>query len=117
MAKNNGTVFSNLNKVLFGDTVPNELKRTKTYNFNSTNPVLFSTDSKEEYDRKMAELKQQKLLSYQWHKAGIDNSQDALAGLTQIKLMYRDADLMCSDTYISSALEIVSDEAVYVIRV
>ena len=59
----------------------------------------------------MAELKQQKLLSYQWHKAGIDNSQDALAGLTQIKLMYRDADLMCSDTYISSALEIVSDEA------
>lgn len=111
MAKNNGTVFSNLNKVLFGDTVPNELKRTTTYNFNSTNPVLFSTDSKEEYDRKMAELKQQKLLSYQWHKAGIDNSQDALAGLTQIKLMYRDADLMCSDTYISSALEIVSDEA------
>ena len=111
MAKNNGTVFSNLNKVLFGDTVPNELKRTTTYNFNSTDPILFSTDSKEEYDRKMAELKQQKLLSYQWHKAGIDNSQDALAGLTQIKLMYRDADLMCSDTYISSALEIVSDEA------
>lgn len=111
MAKNNGTVFSNLNKILFGDSVPNELKRTTTYNFNSSNPVLFSTDSKEEYDRKMAELKQQKLLSYQWHKAGIDNSQDALAGLTQIKLMYRDADLMCSDTYISSALEIVSDEA------
>lgn len=111
MAKNNGTVFSQLNKVLFGDTVPNELKRTTTYNFNSSNPVLFSTDSKEEYERKMAELKQQKLLSYQWHKAGIDNSQDALAGLTQIKLMYRDADLMCSDTYISSALEIVSDEA------
>lgn len=111
MAKNNGTVFSQLNKVLFGETVPNELKRTTTYNFNSSNPILFSTDSKEEYDRKMAELKQQKLLSYQWHKAGIDNSQDALAGLTQIKLMYRDADLMCSDTYISSALEIVSDEA------
>ena len=111
MAKNNGTVFSNLNKILFGDSVPNELKRTTTYNFNSSNPVLFSTNSKEEYDKKMAELKQQKLLSYQWHKAGIDNSQDALAGLTQIKLMYRDADLMCSDTYISSALEIVSDEA------
>ena len=111
MAKNNGTVFSQLNKVLFGETVPNELKRTTTYNFNSSNPILFSTDSKEEYDRKMAELKQQKLLSYQWHKAGIDNSRDALAGLTQIKLMYRDADLMCSDTYISSALEIVSDEA------
>lgn len=111
MANNNGTVFSQLNKVLFGETVPNELKRTTTYNFNSSNPILFSTDSKEEYDRKMAELKQQKLLSYQWHKAGIDNSQDALAGLTQIKLMYRDADLMCSDTYISSALEIVSDEA------
>ena len=111
MAKNNGTVFSQLNKILFGESVPTELKRTTTYNFNTDNPILFSTDSKEEYERKMAQLKQQKLLSYQWHKAGVDNSQDALAGLTQIKLMYRDADLMCSDTYISSALEIVSDEA------
>lgn len=111
MAKNNGTVFSQLNKILFGESVPTELKRTTTYNFNTDNPILFSTDSREEYERKMAQLKQQKLLSYQWHKAGVDNSQDALAGLTQIKLMYRDADLMCSDTYISSALEIVSDEA------
>lgn len=111
MAKNNGTVFSNLNRVLFGDPIPNEFKRTTTYNLNSSNPVIYSTNNKEEYEKKMANLRQQKLLSYQWVKAGVDNSQDALAGLTNIKLMYRDSDLMCSDTYISSALEIVSDEA------
>ena len=111
MAKQNGTVFSRLNNILFGDPVPNNLKRITTYNINNANPILYSTDNKEDYDRKMAQLRQQKLLSYQWIKAGVDNNQDSLAGLTNIKLMYRDADLMCSDTYISSALEIVSDEA------
>ena len=111
MAKQNGTVFSRLNSILFGDPVPNNLKRITTYNINNANPIIYSTDNKEDYDRKMAQLRQQKLLSYQWIKAGVDNNQDSLAGLTNIKLMYRDADLMCSDTYISSALEIVSDEA------
>ena len=111
MAKKNENVFSNLNKILFGETVPSEFKRTTTYNFNQANPVIYSTDSKEDYERKLAQLRQQKLLSYQWVKAGVDTAQDAVAGLTQIKLMYRDADLMCSDTYISSALEIASDEA------
>lgn len=111
MAKKNENVFSNLNKILFGETVPSEFKRTTTYNFNQANPVIYSTDNKEDYERKLAQLRQQKLLSYQWVKAGVDTAQDAVAGLTQIKLMYRDADLMCSDTYISSALEIASDEA------
>ena len=111
MAKNNGTVFSRLDKVLFGDSIPNDIKRSTTYNFNNANPVLYSTDNKEDYERKLAQLRQQKLLSYQWVKAGADTAQDAVAGLTNIKLMYRDADLMCSDTYISSALEIASDEA------
>ena len=111
MAKNNGTVFSQLNKILFGDSIPNDIKRSTTYNFNNANPVIYSTDNKEDYERKLAQLRQQKLLSYQWVKAGADTAQDAVAGLTNIKLMYRDADLMCSDTYISSALEIASDEA------
>lgn len=110
MAKKNGTIFSGLNTILFGDNIPNEFKKTTTYNINS-NPVIYSTDNKEDYERTKAELRQQKLLAYQWVKAGYDNAQDALAGLTNVKLMYRDADLMCSDTYISSALEIVSDEA------
>ena len=111
MADNKGTIFSGLNKVLFGDSIPKDFKKTTTYNISQPNPVIFSTDDKEEFARKSMELRQQKLLSWQWLKAGADNAQDALAGLTNVKLMYRDADLMCSDTYISSALEIVADEA------
>lgn len=112
MAKKKGNIFSNLNDILFGNQIPNEFKRTTTYNINTNaNPVIYSTNDKEEYERTKTELRQQKLLAYQWVKAGYDNAQDALAGLTNVKLMYRDADLMCSDTYISSALEIVSDEA------
>ena len=102
--------FSNLNDVLFGNTVPEKFKRTTTYNINS-NPVIYSTDNKEDYEAKKLQLKQEKLLAYQWIKAGYDNAQDALAGLSQVKVMYRDADLMCSDTYIASALEIATDEA------
>ncbi len=110
MAKNKPFSFSNLNDVLLGNTVPDKFKRTTTYNINS-NPVIYSTDNKEEYEAKKLQLKQEKLLAYQWIKAGYDNTQDALAGLSQIKVMYRDADLMCSDTYIASALEIATDEA------
>ena len=110
MAKKNGTLFSGINQILFGDSIPNEFKKTTTYNIQS-DPIIYSTDNKEDYERTKAELRQQKLLSYQWVKAGYDNAQDAIAGLNNIKLMYRDADLMCSDTYISSALETVTDEA------
>ena len=56
-------------------------------------------------------MKQQKLLSYQWVKAGADNAMDSLAGYTQVKLMYRDADLMDGMPEIGSALDIVSEEA------
>ena len=109
---NRGNIFSGLNDVLFGsNAIPKEFKKTTTYDIGNSSPVIFSTDNREEYEAKKLRLKQQKLLSYQWIKAGADNMQDSLAGLTSVKLMYRDADLMCSDTYISSALEIVSDEA------
>lgn len=110
MAKNKVFTFSNLNDVLFGNGVPEKFKRTTTYNIES-NPVIYSTDNKEDYEMKKAQLKQEKLLAYQWVKAGYDNAQDALAGLSQLKVMYRDADLMCSDTFIASALEIAADEA------
>ena len=109
MAKSNGTIFSRLNDVLFGNSIPNEFKKSTTYNID--NPIIYSTDDKEDYERKKSLLRQQKLLSYQWVKAGNDIAQDSLGGISGVKLMYRDADLMCSDTYISSALEIVSDEA------
>ena len=108
---NRGNLFSGLNEVLFGSSVPKEFKKTTTYDIGNSNPVIYSTDSREDYEAKKLRLKQQKLLSYQWVKSGADNMQDSLAGLTSVKLMYRDADLMCSDTYISSALEIVADEA------
>lgn len=108
---NRGNLFSGLNEVLFGSSVPKEFKKTTTYDIGNSNPVIYSTNSREDYEAKKLRLKQQKLLSYQWIKSGADNMQDSLAGLTSVKLMYRDADLMCSDTYISSALEIVADEA------
>ena len=104
---NKNNIFTSLSRTLLGDTVPEVFKKTNVYNMND---VVFSTNSKEEYDKKMQTFRQQKLLSYQWVKAGAEVAQESLAGLTNVKLMYRDADLMCSDTYIAAALEIVADE-------
>lgn len=105
------TVFQNLNNILFGaNSVPNvvtKLPPTAT----ETNRVLYTTRDKDDYERKLKQYKQQKLLSYQWVKAGADNAMESLAGYSAVKLMYRDADLMDGMPEIGAALDIVSEES------
>ena len=77
----------------------------------AANRVLFSTNDKAEYERKLNTYKQQKYLAYQWKKVGADNAMESLAGYTAVKLMYRDADLMDGSPEIGTALDIISEEA------
>lgn len=108
MAKN--TIFQNLNNILFGSNSvsPNITRGNAVI---PGNQVLFSTNDKDEYERKLTQFKQQKLLSYQWAKAGADTTMESLAGYTAVKLMYRDADLMDGTPEIGAALDIMSEEA------
>ena len=107
------TIFQNIGSFLSGrNSVPPEVvKLPTTLDSSYSNQILYSTKDKEDYERKLLQYKQQKYLSYQWVKAGYDNSIESLAGLNAIRLMYRDADLMDGMPEIGAALDIISEEA------
>ena len=109
------TRLQTLTDVMIGATrgYPNASTAPKSvsYNIAPSSEVIFSSNSKEERDLKLKELKQQRLLAYQWQKIGYETSMEQMAGASQVKVMYRDADLMDAWPEIGRALTIVSDEA------
>lgn len=111
MADRRNTIFQNIGNVLFGSSVSPEIQKLPSTADVTTNRVLYSTNNKADYERKLQQYKQQKLLSYQWAKAGIDNAMESLAGYTAVKLMYRDADLMDETPEIGAALDIIQEES------
>lgn len=113
MADNNLTIFQRLSNTFRGTRRNNVSPDIASSNriFDNPNRVLFSTNDKDEYERKLSTYKQQKYLAYQWKKVGADNAMESLAGYTAVKLMYRDADLMDGTPEIGTALDIISEEA------
>lgn len=111
MAKDR-TIFQKLTNVMIGTSGASQPKKVvSSYTMKSPNNVMFSFDSKEERDLKLKQLKQQRLLAYQWKKIGYDTSMEQMAGTPQVRIMYRDADLMDGWPEIGSALDIYSEEA------
>lgn len=111
MAKDR-TIFQKLTNVMIGTSSDSQPKKVvSSYTMRSPNDVMYSFDSKEERDLKLKQLKQQRLLSYQWKKIGYDTSMEQMAGTPQVRIMYRDADLMDCWPEIGSALDIYSEEA------
>lgn len=92
---------------------------TRSATYNITPPlstqngqeILYSSSSKEERDQKLAQLKQQKLMSYLWAKTGYDTAMEQAVGANQVRVMYRDADLMAAWPEIGAALECIAEEA------
>ena len=73
--------------------------------------VLYRTTDKKDYESKKLELQQNAYLKDRWIKANIDLSVTAFSGLNNVKLMYRDCDLMDAFPEIGAALDIVSEES------
>ena len=112
MAENKNTIFQRISQMVRGKSIPDDII-TSPRNINyapTTDTVLYSTTDKDDYDRKLQQVRQQKLLSYQWVKAGADTQMENLKNYTAVKLMYRDADLMDGMPEIGAALDIVSEE-------
>ena len=76
--------------------------------------ILYKTTDKEDYLQKKLELQQDRYLKDRWVKANVNLSVTAYSGLNNIKLMYRDADLMDAFPEIGAALDIVSEESTIV---
>ncbi len=112
------TTWQKLTDVLInaGNGTPGSTK-SATYNIapimapQANNEILYSTDSKEDRDVKLAQMKQQKYMSYMWAKIGYDTAMDQAVGANQVRVMYRDADLMAAWPEIGAALDTVAEEA------
>lgn len=118
MAEKKNTLFTNLNRIIMGTQSVDANERfgmspdgstPRKYAFDDK--VLYTTKNKEDYEKKLTQIRQQKLLNYQWVKAGADATMESMAGYTAVKLMYRDADLMDGTPEIGAALDIMEEEA------
>lgn len=112
---NNKTILQRLSNVIQGVNDGSTTNMNKIVNYNlsptSSNNVLYSFNTQEERDTKLKQLKQEKLLAHQWKKIARDSMMTTAVGLNQVKVMYRDADLMDQFPEINSGLHIMAEEA------
>lgn len=105
------TIFQKLTDVMIGTGTTGKQKYVANYSMPSNNNILYTFNNSQDRDIKLKQLKQQKLLSYQWVKTGYDTSMEQMLGAPQIRMMYRDADLMDMWPEIGAALDLYADEA------
>ena len=116
MANKIFTVFQNLDKAVSGNwtDTSSTLSHSNSYDlssYGSGGDVIYKAKDKEDYVKTKLELQQNAFLQNRWRKANVDLSVQAFNGLNNIKLMYRDADLMDAFPEIGAALDIISEEA------
>ena len=110
MPSNGKTVFQNLSSIM-GINKPSSVGSNEFLNSDRPgNEILFATNDKAEYEKKLNQYKQEKYLAYQWQRSAIENNMESLASYTAVKLMYRDCDLMDGVPEIGTALDIIADE-------
>lgn len=118
MAKN--TVFQALDKAISGNwsSPSTSIAEPHINSYDLTpsggNNVLYRTTDREDYLQKKLELQQDKYLKDRWVKTNVNLAVTAYSGLNNVKLMYRDGDLMDAFPEISAALDIVSEESTIV---
>ena len=105
------TIFQRINSMFSGNGAI-----VNNYNVQRTNPddIIIKTKDKEEYDTAALQARQQHLLARQWKRAQYDITNRSLASLNEIKLMYREADLMDLFPEIGTALDVVTEECNYI---
>ena len=114
------TIFQRLNKTFGGGTstlTPTSAsysRQVHSYAGLGSNDVIYTTRSREDYNEKLAQLRQQRMLAKQWRRAQYETQNNALANMTEVQMMYREADMMDLFPEIGAALDIYMEEATYV---
>jgi hypothetical protein len=105
------TIFQRINSMFSGNGAI-----VNNYNVQRANPddIIVKTKDKDEYDKAALQARQQHLLAKQWKRAQYDITNRSLASLNEIKLCYREADLMDLFPEIGTALDIVTEECNYI---
>ena len=102
------TVFQSLDRAISGNWASIEQPHVNAYdmrNYGGGDKVLYKTTNKDEYEQKKLELQQNRYLADRWVKANVNLALNGVTGLNNIKLMYRDADLMDAYPEIGAALD------------
>ena len=105
------TVFQALDSAISGNWSTQDIATPHVNKYDmsgNAKNIIYKTTNKDEYESKKLELQQNKYLKDRWVKANVNMSVTAYAGLNNIKLMYRDADLMDAAPEIGAALDIMS---------
>lgn len=110
------TAIQRINRLFGTDTkIPVDYTRRQVNKYTINNPdIIFATHNKDEYDNKALELKQNKYLKWRWRKANYELDNQQYLNVSNVVLMYRDADLMDGFPEIGAALDIYSEETTYV---
>lgn len=107
------TIFQSLDKAITGNWNPQDTlaNHVNSYDLSGNAGTIYRTTDKDEYETKKLELQQDRYLKDRWVKANVNLNVTAYAGLNNVKLMYRDADLMASAPEIAAALDIYAGES------
>ena len=110
------TAIQRINRLFGTDTtMPVDYTRKQVNKYTINNPdVIFATKDKGEYDAKALEFKQNKYLRWRWKKANYQIANEEYMNVSNVVLMYRDADLMDGFPEIGAALDIYAEETTYV---
>lgn len=112
MAERKNTIFQNLSNALiygFDKNVEKQQKKIHSYTINNSDVIYKAKDPAElEYEK--TKLRQEKYLANQWVSAGLNLSQTTALVTNNLKLMYRDADVMDNYPEIGAALDLYSEE-------
>ena len=110
MAKKIKTIFQNIDKAFNDGWIKDTLQIKDSLNADP-DKVIYTADNEADYEKKKLELQQNSYLKERWVRANADLSVKAFNGLNNIKLMYRDVELMDSFPEIGAALDLVAEEA------
>ena len=106
-------IFKDLTSAVFtgfDKNVEQEIKKVKNYNFSNPQP-LYQTDNKRDFEMTKQQMSQEKYLANQWVRTGYNLSQQTSMVTSNLKLMYRDADLMDGYPMIGAALDLIAEES------
>lgn len=111
------TIFQRLNATLGGGmsdaTSAKYTRNVHNYSSLGANDVIYTTGNKEDYEKKLAQLRQQRMLARQWKRAQYNISNNSLANMTEVQMMYREADMMDLFPEVGAALDTYMEESTY----
>lgn len=106
------TIFQKLAQRFGASTnnIYNQYGDSKDYSGLGHNDVIYSTDSKQDYEKRLLQLRQQRVLAKHWKKALNDSQDIELNKYSDLQLMLKEVELMGQTPEIGAALDIYMEE-------